>query len=80
MAAVCGTASSANATIQRCLRRVTAVVGLAAHDYGKYAAILHLAVLIGMAFAQVHRLLGPAACRTHDPLRYLVLGHEVAKS
>jgi hypothetical protein len=46
----------------------------------KYAAILHLAVMIGMAFAQVHRLLGPAACRTHDPLRYLVLGHEVAKS
>ena len=37
------------------------------------AAISRLAVIIGIAFAQMHRTLGLAACWTHDPC----LGFEV---
>ncbi len=40
---------------------MTAGIGLSGHDHGRYAAILHLAVMIGMAFAQMHRTYGPGS-------------------
>jgi len=62
--AVCVTASSANATMERLTTRGR-WLGLSGHDYGRYAAILHLTVMIGIAFAQAHRTYGPAGRRTH---------------
>jgi hypothetical protein len=62
--AVCVTASSANATMERLTTRGR-WLGLSGHDYRRYAAILHLTVMIGIAFAQAHRTYGPAGRRTH---------------
>jgi hypothetical protein len=62
--AACVTASSANATMERLTTRGR-WLGLSGHDYGRYAAILHLTVMIGIAFAQAHRTYGPAGHRTH---------------
>ncbi len=56
----CGTASSAIATIDR-YQGNGRHRGLSGHDCGKYVAILHLAVMIDMAFAQEHGTLGPGS-------------------
>lgn len=59
MRAVYETTSSANGTMDRYQRTSDAVMGGSPGDYRKYVAILHLTVVIDMAFAQVRWTLEP---------------------